>query len=219
MRTWLRRVLVLVVGAGLAAVVLPGTAWAGGPTSVLLASPQTDRAAALYNSDDAYQRLSDLLGEDPQPDPAPPPSDSGTTYVTVTWLVHDVDVWRIDRAFLDTASGPWIVTQTADSADSTADDVSADLWPGQRGGPGAVWHRPADPGALLALFADLGLLEPVDRPAVVQTVPAPPAAAAPDERDSPWWWAGAGALVGVGLAVGGLRGSAGLRRRLLVRGR
>jgi hypothetical protein len=195
---WWRAVLV-VVAAALVGVGLPGTAWAGGPTSVLLASPQTDRAAALYNRDPAYQQLSDLLGQEPQADPAGPPPDSGSTYVTVTWLVHDVDVWRIDRAFLDTASGPWVVTQTADEATGA---VSTDLWPGERGGPRAIWHRPGDPGALLALFTRLGLLR--TGPSVLPAVPVPPPVVAPaaDDRDSPWWWAGAGALVGAGLAVG-----------------
>src|SRR4051794_8102791 len=146
---WWRRVGVVAAAVGLVAVAMPGTAWAGGPTSVLLASPQTDRAAALYTTDPAYQQLSDLLGEEPQADPAPPPTDTGSTYVTVTWLVHDVTIWRIDRAFLDTTSGPWVLTQTADG---TTGDVSTDLWPGQHGGPGAIWHRPGDPAALIALF-------------------------------------------------------------------
>jgi hypothetical protein len=215
---WLRRVAVLVVTAGLAGALAPATAWAGGPTSVLLASPQTDRAAALYTADPAYQQLSELLGEQPQPDPAGPPPDSGTTYVTLTWLVHDVDVWRIDRVFLDTSAGQWVVTQTADD---TTQDVSTELWPGERGGPGAVWHRPTDPAALFALFERLGVLRPASESSVVQAVPAPAPVAAPPapDGDGPWWWAGAGGLVGIGLSVAGLRSSAWLRRRVLATAR
>jgi hypothetical protein len=220
-----RRVLVVGAAVLVAGALSPGTAWAGGPTSVLLASPQTDRAAALYDRDPAYQQLGDLLGSDPQPDPAPPPPDNGTTYVTVTWLIHDVDVWRIDRVFLDTSTGPWVVTQQADGVSTTA--VSTDLWPNQRGGPDAIWHRPGDPGALLALFTDLGLLRPAGEQSVAQTVhtpvaappPAPAPAPAPAEGDGLWWWAGAGALVGAGLTVTGLRGSARLRRQLLAAAR
>jgi hypothetical protein len=209
---------VLVVTAGLAGALAPGTAWAGGPTSVLLASPQTDRAAALYTADPAYQQLSELLGEQPQPDPAGPPPDDGTTYVTLTWLVHDVDVWRIDRVFMDTSAGPWVVTQTADD---TTQDVSTELWPGERGGPGAVWHRPTDPAALFALFERLGVLRPASESSVVQAVPAPAPVAAPPAPagDGPWWWAGAGGLVGIGLSVAGLRTSPWLRRRVLAAGR
>lgn len=214
---WLRRVGAVLAAVGLAVLVTPGTAAAGGPTSVLLACPQHDRAAALYTGDPAYERLLELVGEQPVADPAPPPADSGTTYVTLTWLVHDVGVWRVDRAFLDTSQGAWLVTETTGD---TATPPGGDLWPGQRGGPTAVWHRPSDPDALLALFGELGLLRTAPGPAVVQTVrepvavPALPAAPAPS-GDSPWWWAGAGALVGVAGAVVALRGSAGLRRRLL----
>jgi hypothetical protein len=215
---WLRRVVAVLAVVGLGALVTPGTAAAGGPTSVLLACPQHDRAAALYTGDPAYERLLDLLGEEPVADPAPPPTDSGTTYVTLTWLVHDVDVWRIDRAFLDTTGGPWLVTRTATD---TTTSIGDGMWPGERGGPGAVWHRPSDPQALLALFGELGLLRTPPGPAVVQTVrepvaapaavPAPPA----PTGDGLWWWAGAGALVGAAGAVLALRGSAGLRRRVL----
>lgn len=214
---WLRRVVAVLAVVGLGALVTPGSAAAGGPTSVLLACPQHDRAAALYTGDPAYQRLLDLLGEEPVADPAPPPADSGSTYVTLTWLVHDVDVWRIDRAFLDTTGGTWLVTQTATD---TTTSIGDGLWPGERGGPGAVWHRPSDPQALLALFADLGLLRTPSGPSVVQTVREPVAAPAPPARPEPtgdglWWWAGAGALVGAAGAVLALRGSAGLRRRVL----
>jgi hypothetical protein len=216
--SWSRRVGAVLVVVGLAVLVTPGTAAAGGPTSVLLACPQHDRAAALYHSDDAYQRLVDLVGEQPAADPGPPPADSGTTYVTLTWLVHDVGIWRIDRAFLDTSDGLWLVTETSSD---TGTPVGNDLWPGQRGGPESVWHRPSDPAALLALFTDLGLLRTPPGPSVVQTVrepvaTPPPAPAAPaDDRDGLWWWAGAAALIGVGATVAGLRGSTALRRRVL----
>jgi hypothetical protein len=201
-----------VVGLGVLAI--PGSAAAGGPTSVLLACPQHDRAAALYTGDPGYLRLLDLLGEQPVADPGPPPADSGTTYVTLTWLVHDVSIWRVDRAFLDTSGGTWLVTETATDA---GPPPGTDLWPGQRGGQGAVWHRPADPAALLALFVDLGLLRTPAGPSVVPTVrePVPPAALPVPPGDGPWWWAGAGAVLGVAGAVLALRGSAGLRRRVL----
>ena len=65
----------------------PSTASAGGPTSVLLASPYTDSAAALYYADDDYARLQSLLGGTDLPTgptAAPPTSTASSPYVTGT---------------------------------------------------------------------------------------------------------------------------------------
>jgi hypothetical protein len=219
-------------GAALVATVLavllavPGTAWAGGPTSVLLVSPTTGRAAALHTSDPAYAELEALLSGPGGPVLGEPEDGLGQ-YVTATWLVHDVDVWRIDRVSLDPTDGIRVLTRIADG---TSTDLSEGLRPGQTGGPGAIWHRPADQAALAALFDRLGLLDPVaadpsgDEAIVTAAelqaaaTAATAAAAAPGPRasgDGPWWWAGAGALLGAGAAGLGLRASAGLRRRVL----
>ena len=216
------------LGAGALA---PGVARAGGPTSVLLVSPQADRAAALHHTDAAYGRLHELLAAGPLT-AAPPPADGAagsTAYVTVTWLVHDVSIWRIDRVLLDATGGPWVVTSTADAEGA----VATDLYPG---GPGASWHRPTNPTALLALLGDLGLTgqrsagsgavgSPAADPAVNPALrPAEGAAAAQGASgagaggDGAWWWAGAGGLLGAAAAVLGLRASPGLRRRMLSAG-
>ena len=34
--------------------------------------------------------------------------------MTVTWLVHDVEPWRVDRIYLGGKDGPWISTQVSD---------------------------------------------------------------------------------------------------------
>jgi hypothetical protein len=203
-------------------IALPGTAWAGGPTSVLLVSPTTERAAALYTSDPAYGELETLLDASGEA-VGEPPTGAGQ-YVTVTWLVHDVSIWRIDRVLLDPADGVRVVTSTGDG---TSTDLSEGLWPGESGRPGATWHRPADQAALAALFDRLGLLDPAsadapgDRAVVtaaeLRAAATPPTPAPePEARgDGVWWWAGAGALAGGLGAVLGLRASAGLRHRLL----
>ena len=30
----------------------------------------------------------------------------------MTWLIHDVAVWRVDRVYLGDEGGPWIATQS-----------------------------------------------------------------------------------------------------------
>jgi hypothetical protein len=216
--------------AALAAAVLavllaaPGAAWAGGPTSVLLVSPTNERVAAIYTADPAYTELETLLA-DPGGPVIGPPEDGAGQYVTATWLIHDVSIWRIDRIFLDRTDGIRVVTRIADGTSEPA-DLSAGLWPGESGGPGVSWHRPTDQDALITLLDRLGLLGPAASgdptgdealvtAAELRAAAAPPAPEPAAAGDGPWWWAGAGALLGGAAAVLGLRVSAGLRRRVL----
>jgi hypothetical protein len=150
-----------VVATGI--VVAAHPALAGGPTSALLVSPSTGRAAALYYSDPEYDQLFTALGGyDPTSDPAVAPTPGGVepsvpgaAYVTVTWLIHDVSVWRIDRIFL-TADAPVIVTELSDGDQN----VASGMYPGEAGDDRAVWHAAPDPVALLALLSTLDLVNP-----------------------------------------------------------
>ena len=107
-----------------------GPAAAGGPTSVLLVAPEDGRTASLYNSDPEYQQLANLVGafttatgSTTPPKGADDQGASGTNDasgpgVTITWLMHDVNVWRIDRVYLKAEGGPLISTQnTLDGGD------------------------------------------------------------------------------------------------------
>jgi hypothetical protein len=118
-------------------------AWAGGPTSVILVSPGTSRTAALYNSDTDYTALNRALGEETplQPDPGAPDlhGGPGSAAINVTWLMHDVQVWRIDHVFLTADGGPWVETYS-----SYLGDIQFD----QSG----IVHRPANPEALRSLL-------------------------------------------------------------------
>ena len=199
-----------------------GTAQAGGPTSALLVSPSTDQAAAVYYSDAEYEQLNTLLGGyAPEPDPtATPTSHAGGEYVTVTWLIHDVSVWRIDRIFLGAADGPWIVTQMVDG------DVGTGMYPGGAGDESGITHRSPDPAALQNLLSSFGLVGPAGgeaaafdaarvaapvasaNAATIETVPV-------DVRaGSPWWWALAGLAAGVLLTAIAVRFLPGVRARL-----
>src|SRR2546423_11493579 len=84
-------------------------AFAGGPTSVILVNPQTGATAALYNSSIDYQALNDALGEAPQ-QPVPGTPDlhggPGSSAFNITWLMHDVQVWRSDPVLTQDAARP-----------------------------------------------------------------------------------------------------------------
>ncbi|MFI7384555.1 hypothetical protein [Streptomyces sp. NPDC049813] len=95
-------------------------ALAGGPTSVLVVSPESKESASLYVSDKAYGRLNDLLGQpgDAQEELPPGLGVGAGRQLNVTWLLHDVQPWRIDRVYPDTpgSAAVWIHTSTSISA-------------------------------------------------------------------------------------------------------
>ncbi|MEU6340496.1 hypothetical protein ABZ883_06030 [Streptomyces sp. NPDC046977] len=186
------------------AAVLTG-AWpaaAGGPTSVMLVAPGSGKAAAIYTSSPDYATLYASVG--PVAEAADPPSTSdveaaGQRHVTVTWLIHDVSVWRVDFVYPDAAGGPWVHSRQVGDAGL----------PEQ-----GAWHRAAQPKALSALLDRMGLMSPDkglgvsapdyplglgDDPATA-AASAPPAAAAVDSGGGDWWWSLPG--LGAGLALG-----------------
>lgn len=211
----IRLVIVLAV-AGAAVAGTPGTATAGGPTSVLLASPYADAATGLYYTDGDYTRLQTLLGGPDLPTGSPqPPAAAGSPYVTATWLIHDVSAWRIDRIFL-VGDDVWVVSEmSGDGGPLTGDG----MYPGEAGNAGAVWHRPGDPVALTALLTEHGLtpastrsgadaalpagMTPADATPTgavpVQSAAATASAASPSPTGWPW---AIGGLV-AGLLIGG----------------
>lgn len=190
----------------------PG-AMAGGPTSVLVISPESGESAALYYSDADYGALLHLLGEDAAEGRTdrPPSLDMavGTRQINVTWMVHDVQPWRVDRVYPGAREGfVWIHTSTQLET--------------QQGS----WHRARKPAELTALFKKLGLMggrtggagaaqyppagEEDQAPppgrngqqgeAKQQSGPAP-AAAGTSRAGTGWWWAIPGAAGGAVLAL------------------
>jgi hypothetical protein len=122
---------------------------AGGPTSALLVVPGVGTTAALYTGDADYATLAGYVGAFEPDGVAGRVDQSGAGHesgpgVTVTWLIHDVQVWRVDRIYAG-ADGPWISTQVLT-------DGSAGIWDRP-----VVWHAAADGKALLALLQRLGL--------------------------------------------------------------
>jgi hypothetical protein len=187
------RSLALAAGAAVAALlVLPGQAAGGGPTSVLIVSPTTGQTASLYHHDPDYELLTELL----EPAPAlveetPMSVGPGTGHINVTWLVHDVSVWRVDRISLDSERGPLINTSGLMSISSTFDT----------GEPG-VWHRALEPAALLALLDRLVLETPYSAENAAVPAPELPVQAVAPENDR-WWWAAPALAAGVALGLVG----------------
>ena len=206
----------------LVSVFLPATARAGGPTSALLVSPANQQAAALYTSDPEYEQLMMLLdepatGTSTNPAGTNPAPSVAADYVTVTWLIHDVTVWRIDRIFLAGPAGePSIVTQT-DNGDA-ATPLGSGMFPGDQGNDSALWHRSSDPAALINLLTNLGLLNTGQNSAVRDSSSTPVAVQAavdPPVRATGVWWAIGGVLIGAALMVSVMRYLPAARRRLL----
>jgi hypothetical protein len=206
----------LMMGSLLAA----GPAAAGGPTSVMLSVPGEGRMAALYTTDADYGRLADAVGAfgtAPAPAKGSHPSP-GSPYVTLTWLIHDVSPWRVDRVHA-AADGLWLATQTSTDG--------ADIWAGSE-----VWSLPSNPKELDALLVRLGVhpakgsvpagtsvgASPGSAgfPAsVADDAPAAETASAPEsDAGTPGLlWAALGLVAGVALTLGGQQAWSRRRRR------
>jgi hypothetical protein len=182
--------------------VAPIPASAGGPTSVILVSPGRQATASLYTTDEAYSRLDRLLGSNPVADPAAPDvtGGPGSDAVNVTWLVHDVSVWRVDRIITDAPDGPWVATTMLNLER-----------PGSVFDQPAVVHRPADGKELITLLSALRLLGESPASAFAGAkAPAPsangpaPTVTAPEPRVAQldWLWLLVGAGAGIILVIG-----------------
>lgn len=206
----MRRALLAVLMAAGTMLVGAAPAEAGGPTSILLTNPGESRAAAVYYTDPRYAELEELLYGESAPtrqvggDPAP----EGATQLNVTWLAHDVSVWRTDRLILDGSGRAWI----------TSDAPS--------------WTALADGHRIRAIAASLGVVgtgpSPIDKADVAAAVP-PETGSGPDpapviQQETRWFtltgwrWAVPGLVLGVlAAAVGRARrtGSAPPRQELV----
>jgi hypothetical protein len=100
-----------------------------------MTSPATGRAHALYYSDRAYERLSTAVGgfgakAGSASKPESVVEDFGSE-IRLTWLIHDMSIWRIDRVHITAKDGTWIETLMTDNG--------GDVF-GRQGS----WHRAHD---------------------------------------------------------------------------
>jgi hypothetical protein len=187
----------------------PG-AVAGGPTSVLITSPESAESASLYFRDVEYEALSKQLdGQDmgalpegQEKRPSAVDSAVGSRQINVTWMIHDVQPWRLDQVYPSAdVSTVWIHTST-------------DIQGIQTG----VWHKAKQPAALRALLKRIGVMgekncHGVAVPPAGETDSAAAEETPVEERAQPvasgasaggtdgWWWAipalGAGVVLGL----------------------
>ncbi|MCT7353943.1 hypothetical protein N4P33_17495 [Streptomyces sp. 15-116A] len=185
---------------------------AGGPTSVLLVSPGSQETAALYNDQKGYRELEQLLGPPGTGTRNKPPEANlaVSRLINVTWMLHDVTPWRVDRVY-PAAKDEHVWIHTSGNLTDSAD---------------GRWHRAEDPAELRDLLKVLGLMGPTSGagvpsplyPAPWETAQAAPAApdaeqgsagtqaAAAQRTAAPadgtdWWWAIPGAVAGAALAL------------------
>ena len=125
-------------------------AYAGGPTSVLLANPDLKRSNALYYTDSAYDQLASAVGEGAGASGLPPGINPAKNEVRLTWLIHDMRIWRIDRVYLTRNHGIWVETVTGLNGDGDVFDQPAS------------WHRAKDDQVLTALLTAAGMLGSTD---------------------------------------------------------
>ncbi|AVH61206.1 hypothetical protein C4B68_15440 [Streptomyces dengpaensis] len=192
----------------LAAVLLGAPpATAGGSTSVLVVSPESEEITALYYSDEEYEKLMQLLGtlgSGIREEPKPPGLNTGdgSRQINVTWMAHEVTPWRVDRVYPNTprSNEVWIYTAT---------DMRS---------LNGRWHKAKHPAEVRELFKKLGVTGTSSGEGTEAMGPAPSkttenrstapartaqpnsttAAAADDGTD--WWWALPGAAAGALLA-------------------
>jgi hypothetical protein len=197
-------IVALLVGASL---MLSGPASAGGPTSALLSVPGEGATASLYYTDPEYDALANLVGTGTSTGTETGDIDkSGVGHengpgVTVTWLIHDVTPWRVDRIYLEGKGAPWIATQVSMEEGT--------IWESP-----VVWHQPASPAELTALLDKLGVAEASRKAGDFNGVagaslpdsaePAPGTDDPEQTSASPFagiWWGVAGLAAGVLLTV------------------
>ncbi|PWI17597.1 hypothetical protein DI272_28100 [Streptomyces sp. Act143] len=176
---------------------------------MLIVSPESAETASLYHSDKEYGTLERLLGEPGTGTASKPPEADlvAGPQINVTWMLHDVTPWRVDRVYAAGKSeAVWI--HTAANLDSSTN---------------GTWHRAQRPAVLRELLKDLGVMgKPTDGDYPVEYPPPwdmygtaaaapeatrstdPALAAAPADRESgsgdgtDWWWALPGLAAGVG---------------------
>ncbi|MET8244842.1 hypothetical protein ABZV31_10730 [Streptomyces sp. NPDC005202] len=198
------------------------SAAAGGPTSVLVTSPGSGEATALYFSDEKYSELEQLLGQAGTGSRDTPPEADlvNARQINVTWLAHDISPWRLDRVFPATSGDAVWIHTAANVPDS----------------PNGYWHRAEQPSRLRALLKKLGVMGKASGQGYTGIFPAPwqsdtatpgadAGAATPDaargtatpdaaagraalpsgapgtgDGGTDWWWAIPGAAAGAVLA-------------------
>ncbi len=198
----------LALAAVFAALLLGATqASAGGPTSVLISNPATNSAAALYHTDADYQALMDALEPSGKPAVKLGQGNIGPGSINITWLIHDVTVWRVDFVHLDSDGQVLVQNNTAPGGGIS--------WEG-----GNEWQVASDPATVHDVLDRAGVLaadSAHDAKAADEAADAAPARTDSPEKSASlltgWWWLLPGAAAGIALGLGARPLGAELARR------
>jgi hypothetical protein len=196
MRIFKRALLTGVMSVSLIALV-GAEAVAGGPTSVIVVNPMSGATGSLYVTNDDYGTLMQALDGVRVDDGGPPAGMSdgpgSPSTINVTWLAHDVWVWRVDRINVHTDGTVWIRSYDALGAEQAEIDWEAE----------PDWKQSADSAALLGVLDRMGVLDPADGSKAIagQTLGSEDEMAA--QIATTWWWALPAALVGLVIGLVG----------------
>ena len=168
-----RAVAVVLTAWVLAILAPPGPASAGGPDQRDAVRPWRgqDSFALLLRRRLRAARPPGRRGRAGTVDESGRSHEAGTG-VTVTWLIHDVEPWRVDRIYLAGDDGPWIATQEMLTGTGSIWDAPV------------VWHQPADGKELTLLLDSLGVVSP-ERPARPAQTAVPTSRRPRSSRDPP----------------------------------
>ena len=121
----------------------------------MITDPASGRATALYYTDSRYAELEALFASGKTVE-GEPPGRRGSA-VNLTWMVHDVDPWRIQQLYPDADGGPIVVTYGTEIMGSAAQ---------------GTWSRIADSDGVATLLDRI--LRPRDSTAAAEVEsPAP----------------------------------------------
>ena len=123
----MRRTLAVTVLALWALAGLPGSAHAGGLTSVLITQPSVGQATGLYAGSADYAELDRLLTSGGEAATEAPPQSGGTRY-TMTWMAHDVSPWRIDSVHIAGDGTAKVSTDDLVGSEGVAPERAQSTW-------------------------------------------------------------------------------------------
>jgi hypothetical protein len=158
----------------------------------MITDPASGRATALYYTDSRYAELEALLAAGKTVE-GEPPGRRGST-VNLTWMLHDVDPWRIQQLYPDAEGGPILVTYGTEIMGSEAQ---------------VTWSRIVDSDGLAPLLDRI--LRPRAAPAAAEVEsPAPEPLVVErtvTETETAWYsltgwrWLIPGMLIGAGFVL------------------
>lgn len=197
------RALSVMVGILLATIAAPLTApnaVAAGPTVALITWPDGSTEAVHY-TDSSYTALFGAVADPTSSYLPPTPAAPGGAAVTITWLLHEAQPWRIDQVYPDEPGGPVIATRSLQQAEAAGLDAPTNLLELT-----PQLHTTSQSTVLVALLEQLKQGNKSSSPIIILTkipvetvaTPAPAAQREPAEpNDVRLWWGMAGLLLGV----------------------